>query len=179
MRWFKFSRTKRHHHRKIVPQKHYKKISQFRMGALANASLDKGQRPQFDRKSDYRAPAAHIWLRQRARQESPKSDRVRVKFHFNKSYGLPPVLRKISGGVSKAAAAALEHYKKVPLGIDPLWKPTAEIPGTTTICDRRGARRRALFVHQIAGRGRRKSPGAGGTYHRTPDSQASCREYRK
>lgn len=44
----------------------------------------------------------------------------------------------------------------------------------TSICHRRGARRRVLFTLKIAGKGLKKSPGKGGSYNRTPDSLVSC-----
>lgn len=44
-----------------------------------------------------------------------------------------------------------------------------------SICQRRGARRRVLFMNKIAGTGKKKSPGAGGSYRKNNDSQTSCR----
>ena len=41
-------------------------------------------------------------------------------------------------------------------------------------CVKRAARTTALFANGIAGIGKRFSPGQGGTYHRTLDSNKSC-----
>lgn len=53
------------------------------------------------------------------------------------------------------------------------------IPGTRTICSLRRYRRATLFALGIAGRGQRKSPGQGGTYRRTEDSQLTCNVVRR
>lgn len=54
-----------------------------------------------------------------------------------------------------------------------------KVPGTRTICETRSARRQILFRLGIAGKGRRNSPGSGGTYRRTPDSYYHCTTIRK
>lgn len=50
-----------------------------------------------------------------------------------------------------------------------------EIPGERTVCQKRAERREELFKKGIAGRGRRRSPGQGGSYRRTRDSEVTCR----
>lgn len=49
-----------------------------------------------------------------------------------------------------------------------------DISTTHSICHQRSDRRSVLFMKKIAGIGRKRSPGSGGTYKRTEDSQASC-----
>lgn len=44
----------------------------------------------------------------------------------------------------------------------------------TSICESRGARRRVLFKIGIAGHGKRKSPGQGGSYRRNEQSKKQC-----
>lgn len=56
--------------------------------------------------------------------------------------------------------------------------PLLDIPQSNpkqNLCGRRSDRRRILFQNKIAGNNLRKSPGNGGTYNRTPESQTSCR----
>ncbi|AXH78103.1 MAG: hypothetical protein [Microviridae sp.] len=47
-----------------------------------------------------------------------------------------------------------------------------------SICQRRSVRRSVLFMNQIAGKGRRKSPGQGGHYRKTDQSEMSCHKVR-
>lgn len=54
-----------------------------------------------------------------------------------------------------------------------------KVEGTYTICGRRARRREHLFRIGVAGRNRRRSPGRGGSYRRTPDSSYQCRERRR
>lgn len=44
----------------------------------------------------------------------------------------------------------------------------------TSFCHKRKSRRQALFSLKIAGKGKRRSPGSGGTYNRTENSNYSC-----
>ncbi len=60
----------------------------------------------------------------------------------------------------------------------PYGSPLREIAGTKSICTQRGQRRRRLFSMAIAGKNRRRSPGRGGHYKRTEDSQLHCRTVR-
>lgn len=51
--------------------------------------------------------------------------------------------------------------------------------GTRSVCSIRYQRRKTLFSIGVAGRNRRKSPGAGGTYKRTHESYFTCRRKRR
>lgn len=51
--------------------------------------------------------------------------------------------------------------------------------GYRTVCQRRSERRESLFAMGIAGSGRRRSPGQGGSYKRTEGSQIICKKVRR
>lgn len=51
--------------------------------------------------------------------------------------------------------------------------------GYRTVCKKRDERREQLFAMGIAGSGRRRSPGQGGSYKRTEGSQISCKRVRR
>lgn len=53
-----------------------------------------------------------------------------------------------------------------------------KIPAKHNVCSIRSERRSALFAIRKAGNGFRKSPGKGGSYRRTPDSETTCRKTR-
>lgn len=53
------------------------------------------------------------------------------------------------------------------------------IKGYRTVCQKRSERREQLFAMGTAGTGRRRSPGQGGSYKRTEDSQISCKRVRR
>lgn len=58
----------------------------------------------------------------------------------------------------------------------PLFSPVQKtLPGIKSFCRQRKERRQILFVKQIAGYHRHRSPGQGGTYRRKPESHYSCR----
>lgn len=50
-----------------------------------------------------------------------------------------------------------------------------KIPAVRSVCQARHERRRVLFASRVAGPRLRRSPGSGGTYKRTVDSETSCR----
>lgn len=50
-----------------------------------------------------------------------------------------------------------------------------DVPAEKSICVRRAERREQLFKMRVAGRGLRRSPGQGGHYRRTENSELSCR----
>lgn len=52
------------------------------------------------------------------------------------------------------------------------------IPGVRSVCQARSLRRRILFGSRVAGLNIRRSPGRGGTYRRTVDSNTSCEKVR-
>lgn len=64
-------------------------------------------------------------------------------------------------------------------GRDALFSPLRTTRGTRSICQIRSERRQHLFKLGIAGKGRRFSPGQGGTYKRKADSYYSCTKVRK
>lgn len=49
------------------------------------------------------------------------------------------------------------------------------VPAVKSVCQSRATRRRILFGSRVAGPNKRLSPGRGGTYKRTVDSETSCR----
>lgn len=51
--------------------------------------------------------------------------------------------------------------------------------GTKTVCQSRSERREQLFSMGIAGVGKRRSPGQGGSYKRTDKSEVVCRKVRR
>lgn len=51
--------------------------------------------------------------------------------------------------------------------------------GYITVCQKRSERREQLFAMGIAGFGRRRSPGQGGSYKRTQESQIVCKKERR
>lgn len=51
--------------------------------------------------------------------------------------------------------------------------------GYRTVCQRRSERRESLFAMGIAGPGRRRSPGQGGSYKRSEGSQIICKTVRR
>lgn len=53
------------------------------------------------------------------------------------------------------------------------------VPGVKSVCQRRLDRRQVLFRLGVAGRGRRRSPGSGGHYRRSMESQVTCQEIRR
>lgn len=48
-------------------------------------------------------------------------------------------------------------------------------PSHHSTCETRQKRRQTLFSLKIAGKGKKRSPGTGGTYRKTPDSNTTCR----
>jgi len=61
------------------------------------------------------------------------------------------------------------------VGISPTKnKPQSQPFDAHSHCAKRKARRKVLFQIQIAGHNRRRSPGQGGTYHRTAESERPC-----
>lgn len=50
-----------------------------------------------------------------------------------------------------------------------------KLPIHRSICERRSVKRHVLFSTGIAGKNRRNSPGAGGSYNRTNESLMTCR----
>lgn len=70
--------------------------------------------------------------------------------------------------------------KTIPFKAEPSWdslvrNDRSKVPThQRSLCQTRSDRRVTLFRLRIAGKGLRKSPGAGGTYHRTETSQISC-----
>lgn len=58
------------------------------------------------------------------------------------------------------------------------WDVPANVPAVKSVCQARHLRRRLLFKIGIAGIGRRRSPGRGGTYRRNVDSETSCQKVR-
>lgn len=60
-----------------------------------------------------------------------------------------------------------------------LFDPLRKVPGTKTICQIRSERRQHLFKLGIAGRGKRRSPGQGGSYRRTAESYYHCQTIRR
>lgn len=51
--------------------------------------------------------------------------------------------------------------------------------GYVTVCQKREDRRESLFALGVAGHGRRRSPGQGGSYRRTQDSNIVCKKVRR
>jgi len=112
----------------------------------------------------------------RARRDPP--DQAYVRFP---SGTLDPRKRlPLLGLRSQDAAPVGRTYPRGELypGRDALFNPLREVPGTKTICQRRSDRRRALFKLHVAGSRKRRSPGSGGSYRRTPDSYYHCRTSR-
>ncbi|UOF77151.1 hypothetical protein [Microviridae sp.] len=56
-----------------------------------------------------------------------------------------------------------------------IFEDVKQVPAVNSVCQARSLRRRVLFGFQVAGRNKRLSPGRGGTYNRTVDSETSCR----
>lgn len=52
------------------------------------------------------------------------------------------------------------------------------VPAVRSVCQARHQRRRMLFKIGVAGTNKRLSPGRGGTYRRTVDSETSCKKVR-
>lgn len=70
----------------------------------------------------------------------------------------------------------VKEYHKDPLRMsDRLTNP----PATRTICEKRAQRKEVLFKLGIAGKGQRRSPGAGGRYRRSVGSEYTCRTVRR
>ncbi len=72
---------------------------------------------------------------------------------------------------------SLRVFKKgsyVPSGVHKLKKSAKAIESVRKLCRNRKDRRKTLFIRGIAGKNKRRSPGAGGTYKRTPLSEVSC-----
>lgn len=97
----------------------------------------------------------HVWV-------NPLVDRLPI-------LGLRSQRQKVAGRVQRT-----EKY-----GVRSLEDPLREVPGTRTICQKRSERRALLFKMGIAGKGKRKSPGQGGTYKRNEESITTCRTYRR
>lgn len=68
------------------------------------------------------------------------------------------------------------QYNKEPFRLS---DPLKTIYGTKSICQKRSERREILFKLGIAGKGQRRSPGAGGRYRRREESMMSCRKVRR
>lgn len=62
--------------------------------------------------------------------------------------------------------------------IDESWRQfralSVRVPERVAFCVRRRTRREVLFAKRVAGRNTRRSPGRGGTYHRSQESSWSC-----
>lgn len=69
-------------------------------------------------------------------------------------------------------ADQMDHQRDLRSGLKDRLKG---VPGVRSVCQARGLRRRILFGFRIAGHKRRLSPGSGGTYRRTVDSETICR----
>lgn len=50
-----------------------------------------------------------------------------------------------------------------------------QVPAVKSVCHTRSLRRRVLFASRVAGPHMRRSPGRGGTYNRTVDSETTCK----
>lgn len=105
----------------------------------------------------------------------PKSKSIilaapRAKIKIKPSITLLRSLRTpIHSSISKKIGPTLKRGRTSPLLDIPQSNPKQNL------CGRRSDRRRILFQNKIAGNNLRKSPGNGGTYNRTPESQTSCR----
>jgi len=50
-----------------------------------------------------------------------------------------------------------------------------KVKASHSVCGKRSVRRTMLFVNGVAGFGKRRSPGRGGTYYRSSESETTCR----
>lgn len=98
------------------------------------------------------------------------SSRTKIKPVTRNTISKALILPRLQRVIIKKISPALQRGRTSPL---------LDIPQRNSndhsICRRRSDRRRLLFQNNIAGTNLRKSPGSGGTYIRTPDSQTSCR----
>lgn len=158
MRFFRI----RHQRRNARPQVS-KRVGTTRLGELRLSEKQKmvlvglerrGQRVTSGRKLLRREHPARMWVNR------PKAvDR------------LPFLL-----GVLRRRAVVPEVSKKGPAFAFERRRPQVpkKLRGENDLCKRREERREVLFAVGTAGRGRRRSPGQGGSYRRTEDSNYSC-----
>lgn len=91
-----------------------------------------------------------------------------------------PLLGLRSQQVASEAIGFDSMMKNIALDLreikDPLLR---KIPAKHSVCAERSKRRSVLFARRVAGKGFRRSPGHGGTYRRTIESDTSCERSRK
>lgn len=80
---------------------------------------------------------------------------------------------------SQVRTERMRQRVKDPLGTQRALKESLrERQGTKSVCAQRSQRRQVLFSLKIAGKNRRRSPGKGGHYRRTDQSDMVCRKVR-
>lgn len=161
---------------------HYQK----KYGHLTDQNLAKvgAQRAQSQYGLPYRPTIPRIVLTEKLGQSlvrrgmRPPDSQPNVQFRERLRKERLPLLGLKSQRESKALIA-WRVLKQAKQAYRVLQDPLRRMPLTATLCKRRSERREYLFRIKVAGFGRRRSPGAGGSYRRTLDSSYSCVSYRR
>lgn len=119
-------------------------------------------------------PRSMAGILRRPRDYSSSEETRRLRLHMPRVERFPIVIGRRS--VNRAESIGPSPFiRSLTEKAHAPWKKLAkQIPGEKSLCARRHSRRVALFKIGIAGVGKRRSPGKGGSYRRTEASNMVC-----
>lgn len=170
MKFFRWHKKVKRHHPPHGGQVHRRSVSRL--------NVDRELETLLPPNIPWKRPvvASDLFLRKEPFQASRKlSARQVLRDRWERRVWRLPLI----GLRSQVRTERMRQRVRDPLGTQKALKDQLrQRDGSKTVCERRAERREQLFKMGIAGKNVRKSPGQGGHYRRTDQSDMVCRKVR-